>query len=422
MSLAEEYQGAIGTDQPSEGNLPDDPISPTENTLTYTRISIGNCVSPDGEVSDRAIDILDAFPSAYMELNQSKSGIDILLVGEKPRWCKSNKIRLGSREVVEVDFDTDWMPKTGNSFSTPVAEEIDHTEALEDLCSGLFPADKRLFHSDREEIFEEPTEKSRVHHYIQKRIRDTQSEYLSVIWDNPADLLIMLAILDRFLEKGCEYEGYDIKGDFSHNDIRLKTGLSRSFIGERLKFLHLSNYPLTLTEKQVGKNRRYRLSSSHTVPKRYLSPLLSGKLKEANNKKNPEGFHPYIVMDVDRRILNFTSLSNHQKYLIMLLRVAPFLISDLYEHANYKGNRDNFRKYVLKELLELGLIVESKKVVSLAHDTEDRIGDMFEEERYETVQEEVAKAREDYKEMVLYGDVDEDVREEILKNRNWNSR
>ncbi len=424
MSLTEESQGATRTDQPSGEKLTDDPASPIPKTLTYTRVSISNCVSLDGEISDQALEILDAFPSAYKEMNQTTDGIDILLVGERPKWCKSNKVKLGGRETVEVDFDTDWMPETEDSFKAPVPEEADHTEALEVLCSTLFPSDKALFYSDREEIFKEPTKEKKVHPYIQRRIRKTQAEYLSVIWNHPADLLIMLAILDRFLEKGCEYEGYDLKGDIPYTDIRLKTGLSVDLIRKRLKALHLSDYPLTLIEKnKMGNSRRYRLSSSHTTPKRYLSRLVAGKLKEANNNKNnSKGFYPYTVMYVNRRILNFTPLTPVQKYVIMLLKCGSFRISDLYEHSNYRGNRDNFRKHVLKGLLELGLIVEAKKTVSLADDADVLIRDLFDEERYERTQEDVARDREDYKEMILYGNVDEDTREEILKNRNWDRR
>ncbi len=321
MSPTEEPQGATRTNQLSESKLTNDPGSPTQKTPTYTRVSI----SLDGEISDQALEILDAFPTAYKEMNRNKSGIDILLVGEKPKWCTSNKVRLTGRETVEVDFDTDWIPETGDSFSNPVAEEVDHTEALEGLCSRLFPSDKRLFYSDKEEIFKEPTKEKKVHPYIQKRVREIQNEYLSIIWDHPADLLIMLAILDRFLEKGCKYEGYDLEGDIPYTDIRLKTGLSVDLIGRRLRFLHFSDYPLTLTEKKMGNSRRYRLSSSHTTPKRYLSPLVAGKLEEANNNKNDsKGFYPYTIMYVNRRILNFTPLTPVQKYLIMLLGMGSF--------------------------------------------------------------------------------------------------
>ncbi len=298
MSQAKKSQGPTRTDQPSGEKLTDDPASPIPKTLTYTRVSISNCVSLDGEISDQALEILDAFPSAHKEVNLTEGRIDVLLVGEKPKWCKSNKVRLGGRETVEVDFDTDWLPEGGESFKAPVEEAADHNQALEGLCSTLFPGDKSLFYSDKEEIFKEPTKEEKVHPYIQKRVREIQNEYLSIIWDHPADLLIMLAILDRFLEKGCEYEGYDLRGDIPYRDIRLKTGLSMDLIGKRLKALHPSDYPLTLIEKnKMGNSRRYRLSSSHTVPKRHLSRLVAGKLKEANNNKNnSKGFYPYTVM------------------------------------------------------------------------------------------------------------------------------
>ncbi len=423
MSPTEEPHGATRTNQLSESKVINDSGPSTQGTPTYTRVSISNCVSPTGDISDQALEILCEFFTAYKEMNRNKSGIDILLVGEKPKWCKSNKVRLTGRETVEVDFDTDWIPETGDSFSNPVAEEVDHTEALEGLCSRLFPSDKRLFYSDKEEIFKEPTKEKKVHPYIQKRVREIQNEYLSIIWDHPADLLIMLAILDRFLEKGCKYEGYDLEGDIPYTDIRLKTGLSVDLIGRRLRFLHFSDYPLTLIEKKMGNSRRYRLSSSHTTPKRYLSPLVAGKLKEANNNKNySKGFYPYTVMYVNRRILNFTPLTPVQKYLIMLLGVGSFHISDLYEYSNYSGNKDNFTKYVIKPLRKLGLVEKEKKVISLVDDIEDRLLDLYEDEREEMTHEDVAKKRVEYKEMILYGNVDEGIREEILKNRNWDRK
>jgi hypothetical protein len=120
--------------------------------------------------------------------------------------------------------------------------------------------------------------------------------------------------------------------------------------------------------------------------------------------------------------LNFTPLTPVQKYVIMLLGVDSFRVSDLYGHSNYSGNKDNFTKYVIKPLRRLGFVEKEKKVISLVDDIEDRIKDMFEEKRYETIREEVAKDREDYREMILYGDVNEDHREEILKNRNWDRR
>jgi len=423
MGLAEQSHGATRMDRPSGSRSTDD-LGSSQKAPIYTRVSISNCVSLDGEVSDQALDILDTLPSAYMEMNPSRTGFDILLVGERPKWCKSNKVKLGGRETVEVDFDTDWMPETKDSFKAPVPEEADHTEALEVLCSTLFPSDKALFYSDREEIFKEPTKEKKVHPYIQRRIRKTQAEYLSVIWNHPADLLIMLAILDRFLEKGCEYEGYDLKGDIPYTDIRLKTGLSVDLIRRRLKALHLSDYPLTLIEKnKMGNSRRYRLSSSHTTPKRYLSRLVAGKLKEANNNKNnSKGFYPYTVMYVNRRILNFTPLSPIQKYVVMLLGVDSFRVSDLYKHSNYSGNKDNFTKQVIKPLRKLGLVEKEKKVISLVDDIEDRLLDLYQEEREKMTHEDVAKKRVEYKEMILYGDVDEGIREEILKNRNWDRR
>ena len=49
---------------------------------TYTRISISNCIR-DGEISERAIGILEMFPSAYKEIDPTETGLTLLVGGKK---------------------------------------------------------------------------------------------------------------------------------------------------------------------------------------------------------------------------------------------------------------------------------------------------------------------------------------------------
>jgi hypothetical protein len=97
---------------------------------------------------------------------------------------------------------------------------------------------------------------------------------------------------------------------------------------------------------------------------------------------------------------------------------------DLYANMNYSATKKNFQRYVISPLLERGvergvdLITVEKKIISLQPDIEERVKELFDEEKYREVQEEVARDREDYKELILYGD-NEEVRHEALRNRVW---
>jgi hypothetical protein len=88
---------------------------------------------------------------------------------------------------------------------------------------------------------------------------------------------------------------------------------------------------------------------------------------------------------------------------------------------NYSATKKNFQRCVISPLLEreVGLITVDKKIISLQPDLEERVKELFDEEKYREVQEEVAREREGYKELILYGDINEEVRHEALRNRVW---
>jgi hypothetical protein len=250
---------------------------------TYTRISIGNCIR-DGEISDVAIDILEMFPSAYKERDPTETGLTLLVGGEKPAWCKGHKRKLDSKETIEVCEDNDWLPVTRISFDDPVEEVGNHTKAIAKLCEDLFPADKKLFHVDKEELFAvRPTEPSEpqdsydpYHEFLKHTIQKMYPEFLKIRWENYADPLIILSLLEIAYEEKCGYEDDDLFIDAAHRDIRKKTNLSRGTITGRTTYLHGSNYSLTILDKgRLGKRTKYRISPTYTISKRYRqsSPL-----------------------------------------------------------------------------------------------------------------------------------------------------
>jgi hypothetical protein len=228
---------------------------------TYTRISISNCIR-DGDISDRAIGILEMFPSAYTEIDPTGTGLTLLVGGEKPPWCKDHERKLDSKETIEVCEDNDWLPVTRISFGAPVEEVGNHTRAIAKLCENLFPADKKLFHADREELFAvKPTNPSEpqdsyhpysYHEFLKRTIDKMYPEFLKVRWEHPADPLIILSLLEIAYEEKCGYEDGDLFIDTDERDIRKKTNLSRATIRGRTAYLHRSNYSLTILEKVVG--------------------------------------------------------------------------------------------------------------------------------------------------------------------------
>lgn len=251
---------------------------------TYTRISISNCIR-DGEISDGAIGILEMFPSAYTERDPTETGLTLLVGGKKPTWCKSHKCKLDSKETIEVCEDNDWLPVTRISFDAPVGEVGNHARALAKLCENLFPADKELFHADKEELFAvKPTKPSEpqnsydpYHEFLKHTIHKMYPEFLKIRWEHPADPLIILSLLEIAYEEQCGYEDGDLFIDAAHRDIRKKTNLSRGTITGRTTYLHRSNYPLTILDKgRLGKRTKYRISPTYTISKRYrqFSPLI----------------------------------------------------------------------------------------------------------------------------------------------------
>jgi hypothetical protein len=131
----------------------------------------------------------------------------------------------------------------------------------------------------------------------------------------------------------------------------------------------------------------------------------------------------YNLMDHIRTSLSFSPLTTAQIYAIMLVSCeggGSLPKDDLYTSMNYPASKKNFQRYVISPLLEKGadLITVDKKIISLQPDLEERVKELFDEEKYRGVQEEVARDREDYKELILYGD-NEEVRQEALRNRVW---
>jgi hypothetical protein len=137
-----------------------------------------------------------------------------------------------------------------------------------------------------------------------------------------------------------------------------------------------------------------------------------------------KGSNTINLMGKIRTSLSFSPLTTAQIYAIMLLSCEGggcFPIDDLYTTMNYSATKKNFQRYVISPLLEMGvgLITVDKKIISLQPDLEERVKELFDEEKYREVQEEVARDREDYKELILYGDIDEEARHEALRNRVW---
>jgi hypothetical protein len=396
---------------------------------TYTRISISNCIR-DGDISEVAIGILEMFPSAYKEIDPTGTGLTLLVGGEKPTWCKYHKRKLDSKETIEVCEDNDWLPVTRISFGDPVEEVGNHTRAIAKLCEDLFPADKELFHADKEELFAvKPTTPSEpqdsydpYHEFLKRTIHKMYPEFLKIRWEHPADPLIILSLLEIAYEEKCGYEDGDLFIDTNDRDIRKKTNLSRATIRGRITYLHRSNYSLTILEKgRWGKNTKYRISPTYTISKRYRQFSLLKKEKMSCFEK---GSNTINLMGKIRTSLSFSPLTTAQIYAIMLLSCVgggSFPKDDLYTFMNYPSTKKNFQRYVISPLLEKGadLITVDKKIISLQPDLEERVKELFDEEKYREVQEEVARDREDYKELILYGDIDEEIRHEALRNRVW---
>jgi hypothetical protein len=346
---------------------------------TYTRISISNCIR-DRDISGVAIGILEMFPSAYKEIDPTGTGLTLLVGGKKPTWCKYHKRKLDSKETIEVCEDNDWLPVTRISFGAPVEEVGNHTRAIAKLCENLFPSDKELFHADKEQLFAvRPTNPSEpqnsYHHYhefLKHTIHKMYPEFLKIRWENYADPLIILSLLEIAYEEKCGYEDGDLFIDTNDRDIRKKTNLSRATIDRRIKYLNRSNYSLTILKKgRLGKNTMYRISPTHTISKRYRQ--FSLLKKEEDLSCSEKGSNTYNLMDHIRTSLSFSPLTTAQIYAIMLLSCVgggSCLKDDLYTYMNYSSTKKNFQRYVISPLLEKGadLITVDKKIISLQPD------------------------------------------------------
>jgi hypothetical protein len=252
---------------------------------TYTRISISNCIRAR-DISDVAIGILQMFPSAYKEMDSTGTGLTLLVGGKKPTWCKDHKRKLDSKETIEVCEDNDWLPVTRISFGAPVEGVGNHTKAIAKLCEDLFPAEKELFHADKEELLAaKPTTPSDpqdsydpYHEFLKHTIHKMYPEFLKIRWENYADPLIILSLLEIAYEEKCGYEDGDLFIDAADRDIRKKTNLSRATIDRRIKYLNRSNYSLTILDKgRLGKRTKYRISPTYKISKRYRQSSLLRK-------------------------------------------------------------------------------------------------------------------------------------------------
>jgi hypothetical protein len=136
-----------------------------------------------------------------------------------------------------------------------------------------------------------------------------------------------------------------------------------------------------------------------------------------------------------RTLLCYSPLSSTQIHVILLLLAEEshslekdllyITTSDLVDsHKHGKDRQRDWKNFdrnttgILKK--KHGLITEDKGWVSLVPDIEERIMDLYDEDRYMKVQDEIAKQQEDHKEEVAYGNnVRDDVRQKILRNRVW---
>jgi hypothetical protein len=124
--------------------------------------------------------------------------------------------------------DNDWLPVTRISFGDPVEEVGNHTRAIAKLCEDLFPADKELFHADKEELFAvKPTKPSEpqdsydpYHEFLKHTIHKMYPEFLKIRWEHYADPLIILSLLEIAYEEKCGYEDGDLFIDAADRDIR----------------------------------------------------------------------------------------------------------------------------------------------------------------------------------------------------------
>ena len=214
--------------------------------------------------------------------------------------------------------DNDWLPVTRISFGAPVpVEEVgNHTRAIAELCEDLFPADKELFHADKEELFAvKPTKPSEpqnsydpYHEFLKRTIHTMYPEFLKIRWEHHADPLIILSLLEIAYEEKCGYEDGDLFIDAAHRDIRKKTNLSRGTIRGRTTYLHRSNYSLTILKRgRWAKNTEYRISPTYTIAKRYRQSSLLRK--EEDMSWFERGSHTINLMGKIRTSLSFSPLT-----------------------------------------------------------------------------------------------------------------
>jgi hypothetical protein len=145
------------------------------------------------------------------------------------------------------------------------------------------------------------------------------------------------------------------------------------------------------------------------------------------------GNYSITLMAGLRTLLCYSPLSSTQIHVILLLLAEEshslekdllyITTSDLVDSHKHGKDRQrdwkNFDRNTIGILKKYGLITEDKGWVSLVPDIEEGIMDLYDEDRYMKVQDEIAKQQEDYKEVVAYGNVRDDVRQKILRNRAW---
>jgi hypothetical protein len=419
--------------------------STASDSTLLTIIEIrGLCNPRTGEIKESAMDItmdiIKMFSNANETYHPGYTGITIEVGGGIPYWCKQRFKKFSDGVSVRISTQT----------ITTTEDTEDDTDGISRLCAYLFDKEHKVYKrgaeailasSKKDEVEDEVDIPSYSHqNYLQKKIKRTYFNLLAVKWENSNDLIITLSILEYFHEKNdkgrCKsrYDGDDLIGSASEREIRGRTNLSRDTISRRAKYLHFSNYPLTIIgDTDIAESTRYQISP--VVPERYLSLLKKKEeVRVETTNRMFRGFYPIIIMAGLRTLLCYSPLSSTQIHVILLLLAEEshslekdllyITTSDLVDsHKHGKDRQRDWKNFdrntigILKK--KYGLITEDKGWVSLVPDIEESIMDLYDEDRYIKVQDEIAKQQENYKEVVAYGNVRDDVRQRILRNRAW---
>lgn len=87
-------------------------------------LDIDNCIDENGEIGQKAAELLELFKGTYAEYSQSGNGLHIIGIGEIPRNYKGNGIELYAKDR--------YIAMTGNAIEA--VEPANMQAALNELC------------------------------------------------------------------------------------------------------------------------------------------------------------------------------------------------------------------------------------------------------------------------------------------------